>query len=86
MMNAINVQKGGLHVEIVPADQSGCVRGEIITDPTGVSGLGRCTGAHVRYPKKGERIRVVGAYVFDPENQWYEIHPAWSIKLLKHGS
>ena len=63
---------GTLVVEIVPADQSGCRKGEPVR-------YGRCTGAHVRKPGRGERVRVTGPWVLDRPHGWREIHPAWRI-------
>jgi hypothetical protein len=74
-----NVQEGGIRVETVPADQPGCVTGQPVGH-AGVSGLGKCTGAHLRLPRAGARVRVVGAYVLDLNNKWNEIHPAWKIE------
>ena len=63
---------GTLVVEIVPADQPGCHKGEHVS-------YGRCTGAGVRTPRRGERIRVTGPWVLDSPHGWNEIHPAWNI-------
>lgn len=63
---------GTLVVEIVPADQPGCRKGERVR-------YGRCTGADVRTPRKGERVRVTGPWVLDRPHGWNEIHPAWRI-------
>jgi hypothetical protein len=63
---------GTLVVEIVPADQPGCRKGERVR-------YGRCTGADVRTPKRGERISVTGPWVLDKPHGWNEIHPAWRI-------
>jgi hypothetical protein len=86
MLNATNRAEGGIHVEIVPADQLRCVRGQ----PAVVTGfdrpdLGLCTGARVRFPRAGEHVRVIGAYVLDPDNHWFEIHPAWQITRVRSG-
>ena len=86
MLNATNRAEGGLHIEIVPADQPGCVRGH----PAVVAGfdrpdLGICTGVSVRFPVAGEHVRVVGAYVLDDGNHWFEIHPAWQITRVRSG-
>ncbi|HEV8626272.1 MAG TPA: hypothetical protein VG034_17620 [Acidimicrobiia bacterium] len=66
---------GTLVVEIVPADQSGCRKGERVQ-------YGKCTGAHVRTPGRGERVRVTGPWVLDQAHGWREIHPAWRIDRL----
>jgi hypothetical protein len=63
---------GTLVVEIVPADQPGCRKGEHVR-------YGRCTGAHVHKPERGERVRVTGPWVLDRPHGWREIHPAWRI-------
>jgi hypothetical protein len=78
LLNATNVKEGGIHVEIVPADQPGCRKGEPVVHGT-IPGLGKCTGAHVQLPKDGAHIRVVGAWVLDIDNDWREIHPVWKI-------
>lgn len=67
---------GTLVVEIVPADQPGCRQGERVR-------YGRCTGADVRTPKRGERIRVTGPWVLDRPHGWQEVHPAWKIDRLR---
>jgi len=67
---------GTLVVEIVPADRPGCRKGERVR-------YGRCTGAAVRTPKRGERIRVTGPWVLDRPHGWREIHPAWKIDLRR---
>ena len=81
MLNARNVEEGGIHVEIVPADQAGCVKGQPIEHPS-VPGLGKCTGLHLKLPPAGAHVRVVGAYVLDISNDWNEIHPTWKITRL----
>ncbi|MDX6505800.1 MAG: hypothetical protein QOG06_444 [Gaiellaceae bacterium] len=81
MLNAQNVKEGGIHVEIVPADQPGCRKGERIVHGT-IPDLGKCTGAHVRLPRNGAHVRVVGAYVLDIDNAWREIHPVWRITVV----
>jgi hypothetical protein len=63
---------GTLVVDIMPADQPGCRTGERVR-------YGRCTGAHVRTLRSGERIRVTGPWVLDRGHGWNEIHPAWRI-------
>ncbi|MCA1846548.1 MAG: hypothetical protein LC792_25805 [Actinobacteria bacterium] len=67
---------GTLVVEIVPADQSDCRKGERV--PYG----GTCTGAHFRTPSRGEHVRVTGPWVLDQPHGWREIHPAWRIDRL----
>ena len=77
LLNAGNRRKhdGTLVVEVVPADQSGCRQGERVR-------YGRCTGAHVRTPQRGERVSVTGPWVLDRPHGWREIHPAWRIERL----
>jgi hypothetical protein len=70
--------QGTLVVEIVPADQPGCRTGERVR-------YGRCTGANVRTPRSGERIRVTGPWVLDRPHGWNEIHPAWRIDRQGRG-
>jgi hypothetical protein len=81
LLNAKNRAEGGLHIEIPPAYQPGCVRGQAISRP--VAGLGVCTGTAVRLPPGGTQVHVVGAYVFDTNNDWYEIHPAWKVTRVR---
>jgi hypothetical protein len=83
MLNANNRREGGLHLEIVPRDQPGCTRGQpvVVSD---VPGLGTCSGRGVIAPRLGAHVRVVGPWVLDRNNNWYEIHPVWSITVL-HG-
>jgi hypothetical protein len=77
LLNGGNRRKhyGTLVVEVVPADQSGCRPGERVR-------YGRCTGAHVRTPRRAERISVTGPWVLDRPHGWREIHPAWRIERL----
>jgi len=78
LLNRDNRRKhhGTLVVETVPADQPGCRKGERVR-------YGTCTGADVRTPKRGERIRVTGPWVLDRPHGWNEIHPAWKIDRLR---
>jgi hypothetical protein len=78
LLNGGNRRKhhGTLVVEIVPADQPGCRKGERVR-------YGRCTGASVRTPKRGARIRVTGPWVLDRPHGWREIHPAWKIHRMR---
>jgi hypothetical protein len=63
---------GTLILEIVPADQPGCVKGHKVTD-------GICTGAHLPKVKIGRHVTVTGPYVWDSYHKWNEIHPVWAI-------
>ena len=64
---------GTLILEIVPADQPGCIKGRKVKD-------GICTGAHLAKPKIGQHVTVTGPYVWDSFHGWNEIHPVWSIR------
>jgi hypothetical protein len=81
MLNSHNRSEGGLHIEIVPRDRPGCTRGQRIHSGD-VPNLGTCSGRNVRAPSLGAHVRIVGAWVLDRNNDWYEIHPAWRIKIL----
>ena len=74
MLNKANraVQGETLILEIVPADQPGCVKGHKVKD-------GICTGAHLAKPKIGQHVTVTGPYVWDSYHKWNEIHPVWAI-------
>jgi hypothetical protein len=37
---------------------------------------------HFSKPKVGQRIRVVGDYVYDNKHKWYEIHPVKTMTIL----
>lgn len=82
MLNAINRSKDGLHIEIVPRDQPGCTPGQPV-HVGDVPHLGICSGRDVVAPPLGAHVRIIGAWVLDRNNSWYEIHPAWSIKILR---
>jgi hypothetical protein len=82
MLNDKNRGEGGLHIEIVPADQPGCVPGQAIKPISDLTDLGTCTGADVEAARVGQHVRVVGAYVLDVPNDWFEIHPAWKITAV----
>jgi len=81
MLNAHNRSEGGLHIEIVPRDQPGCKRGQTVRVGD-VPDLGTCSGRHIAAPALGAHVRVIGPWVLDLHNNWYEIHPAWSVKQL----
>jgi hypothetical protein len=83
MLNDKNRAEGGIHVEIVPADQPGCEPGKMIKPIGGLTDLGECSGVDVRAPRAGAHVRVVGAYVLDVSNNWFEIHPAWQVTLVR---
>jgi hypothetical protein len=72
-------QHGWLVVEIVPADESGCVKGEPPRPASGTYDYGVCTGANLQRPTLGQHVWVTGPYVIDTFHGWAEIHPAWAI-------
>lgn len=78
MLNAHNRSEGGLHVEIVPRDQRGCTAGQPVHVPN-TPGLGTCSGRGLVTPPLGAHVRIIGAWVLDRNNDWYEMHPVWSI-------
>lgn len=84
LVNAGNVeyQGGNLVVEIVPADEAGCIVGEPPRPATGTYDYGVCTGANLFVPAVGARITVTGPYVIDHFHDWAEIHPAWAISTI----
>jgi len=66
---------GALLLEIVPADQAGCKKGQKVA-------FGVCTGAGLRAPKAGSHITVTGPWVSDHGHEYpthNEIHPVWAI-------
>jgi hypothetical protein len=81
LVNAGNVahQHGWLVVEIVPADEPGCVVGQPPRPASGTYDCGTCTGANVASPAIGARVTVTGPYVLDSNHGWMEVHPAWSV-------
>ncbi|MHB8620244.1 MAG: hypothetical protein ACYDAG_11870 [Chloroflexota bacterium] len=66
---------GWLVLEIVPADQPGCVPGQPIRPRA--PRFGRCTGADVPTPAFGQYIRATGPYIVDTAYGWMELHPVW---------
>lgn len=82
MLNAHNRSEGGLHIEIVPRDQPGCAPGQPVHIGD-VPDLGTCSGRDVVTPSLGAHVRIIGPWVLDRNNDWYEIHPAWSITHAK---
>lgn len=72
-------QHGWLVIEIVPADEPGCVKGEPPRPASGSYDYGICTGADEQTPGVGEHVWVTGPYVIDTFHGWAEIHPAWQI-------
>jgi Protein of unknown function (DUF3761) len=41
-------------------------------------------GGHLPEPSVGTAISIVGAWVFDSEHGWNEIHPVWRLTLNGH--
>ena len=78
-LNAHNRSEGGLHVEIVPRDQPGCTPGQPV-HAGDVPDLGTCSGRDVAAPAVGAHVRIIGSWVLDRSNGWFEIHPTWSIQ------
>jgi hypothetical protein len=78
MLNAHNRNEGGLHIEIVPRDQPGCTPGHPV-HVGDVPNLGICSGRDITAPALGAHVRIIGPWVLDRNNNWYEIHPVWSI-------
>jgi hypothetical protein len=80
-VNSGNVahQHGWLVIEIVPADEPGCVVGKPPRATSGTYDYGTCTGANVVTPSIGAHVTVTGPYVLDRNHGWMEVHPAWSI-------
>lgn len=78
MLNAHNRSEGGLHIEVVPRDQPGCVVGKPV-HVGDVPGLGVCSGRDIAGPALGAHVRIIGPWVLDRNNDWYEIHPTWKI-------
>lgn len=78
MLNAHNRREGGLHIEVVPRDQPGCTPGKRVY-VRDVPGLGICSGRDIASPALGAHVRIIGPWVLDRNNNWYEIHPTWSI-------
>lgn len=84
MQNAKNLSEGGLHVEVVPGDQTGCTAAGLAK--LAVDSLGTCTGANVTLPPLNAHVRVIGPFVFDRWVGWNEIHPAWHVDILRPGA
>ena len=78
-LNAQNRREGGLHVEIVPRDQPGCTPGQPV-HAGDVPDLGTCSGRDVAAPEVGAHVRIIGSWVLDRSNGWFEIHPTWRIQ------
>lgn len=82
MLNAHNRREGGLHMEIVARDQPGCTPGQPV-NPGELPRLGICSGRALVAPPVGAHVRIIGQWVLDVSNDWYEIHPVWSIRKAK---
>jgi hypothetical protein len=67
-----------LLLEIVPADKPGCAPAQ---PPRPASSYDdwHCTGANESDPAVGSHVTVPGAYVYDEDHGWSEIHPVWAI-------
>lgn len=73
---------GELVLEIVPADQPGCVPGQPPAPPRDGVDAGICTGANISPPEVGRHIAATGAHVLDTEHGWMELHPVWGWRQL----
>jgi hypothetical protein len=80
MLNSKNLSEGGLHIEIVPRDQTGCTPGQPVKGTVG--NLGTCSGANVAFPPLGAQVRVTGTWVMDMWVGWNEIHPVASVEII----
>lgn len=66
--------KGTLVMEIVPADQPGCTKGQKVRDGF------VCSGRAVPTPQNGAHIAATGTLVLEKESEgWIELHPIWRI-------
>jgi hypothetical protein len=83
MLNSKNLSEGGLHIEIVPRDQTGCTPGQPVKGTVG--NLGTCSGANVAFPPLGAHVRVIGTWVMDMWVGWNEIHPVASVEIIPAG-
>ncbi len=75
----VTKQRGTMVLEIVPADQPGCLVGLPPLPPRGSANFGICTGANLPTPTVGSTIEAFGPYVLDTNHGWMEIHPVWTI-------
>lgn len=73
---------GELVLEIVPADQPGCIPGQRLPAASDGNNLGVCTGADLVPPEHGRHIAATGPHVLDTEHGWMEIHPVWGWRQL----
>jgi len=75
MLNGGNHRHHGntLVLEIVPADQPKCTKGQTVKG-------GTCTGARIATPKSPRHVTVTGPYVYDTNHGWNEIHPVWQVR------
>ncbi len=53
-----------------------------VTQEDAIDACNDFTQVAVKVPKKGTHVRVTGAYVFDAEHGWNEIHPVTSIEII----
>ncbi|HEV2360427.1 MAG TPA: hypothetical protein VGS21_01870 [Acidimicrobiales bacterium] len=85
LLNQGNVdqQDGDLVTEIVPADELGCTAGTPPRPAYGSYNYGICTGAHIPAPPLGAEVIETGPYVLDMDHGWMEIHPVWSLKVIR---
>jgi len=88
LVNAANIsrQHGWLVIEVVPADEPGCIPGQSPRPASGTYDYGICTGANVTTPTIGQEVTVTGPYVLDSAHGWMEIHPAWAISTGTGGA
>lgn len=69
---------GDLHIWIRLKDSSTIACEIICYNPNGKS---YCNGYanKITKPKKSDKVKVMGDYVFDNKHKWFEIHPVKSI-------
>jgi len=83
----LDPQYGGMLNEKNMTVQHGCLVIEpvCVKEITQQDAIDACMGFNstVRIPKKGDHVRVTGAYILDKPHGWTELHPVTSIEVIQ---
>jgi hypothetical protein len=76
-------EDGDMHVHVRPdaAYRSLLRSNEYYSDGTLVTELMPRDHGHLPAPSVGDRVSMTGAYVFDEDHYWPELHPIWTLSI-----
>jgi hypothetical protein len=76
-------EDGDMHVHVRPhaAYRSLLRSNDYYSDGTLVTELMPRDHGHLPAPRVGDRVSMTGAYVFDEDHYWPELHPIWTLSI-----